>query len=55
MIWTIEIKGKSEKDAVKHIKGMLAAFETAIEIDEPLRVVHLISKGSYIKCNKVEE
>jgi len=50
--WKIEIKARNEKDAIKHIKGMLAAFETAVALDEPLHVVHLIDIKSYIKCVK---
>jgi len=39
---------------IKFIKGMLAAFETAVQLDEPMHCVHLIDNhNTHLKCNSV--
>ena len=52
--WKIEIKGKDEKVAVKYIKAMLAAFEMAVELGQPLDEADFSEKGASLTCEKVE-
>jgi len=52
--WEIEIKGKDEKVAVKYIKAMLAAFEMAVKIDQPLDHADFSERGASLNCHKVK-
>ena len=54
MKWTVEIKGKDEKVAVKYIKAMLAAFEMAVKIDQPLDHADFSERGASLNCHKVK-
>ena len=53
--WKIEIKGKDEKVAVKYIKAMLAAFEMAVELGQPLHEADFSEKCASLTFEKVEE
>jgi len=53
--WKIEIKGTDEKVAVKYIKAMLAAFELAVKLDQPLDHADFSERGASLNCHNVEK
>ncbi len=53
--WNVEIKGKDEVVAIKYIKAMLAAFEMAVELGQPLHEADFSEKGASLTCTEIKE